>query len=117
MRILNKVSQWTQLRGCFLAAVVTLSAVAVILLSLPASAVDGFDLPGSDYANFSASSAFVCRNTCGGDSKCQAWTWVKPGFQGPTGRCYLKDKLPTLVRNNCCNSGARENILALPDLP
>lgn len=72
MRILNKVSLWTQLRGYFLAAVITLSAVAVILLPPPALAVDGFDLPGFDYANFSASSAVVCRNTCGGDSKCQA---------------------------------------------
>lgn len=75
-----------------------------------AHAVDGFDLPGFDYVSFNASSAFVCRNTCGGDSRCQAWTWVKPGVQGPAGRCWLKHRVPTLVRNSCCNSGSRENI-------
>jgi len=87
-----------------------LFASAIMLLPLPAHAVDGFDLPGSDYANFNAASAPVCRNTCGGDSRCQAWTWVKPGIQGPTGHCWLKYRVPTLVRNTCCNSGSRENI-------
>ena len=82
----------------------------LILMGAPAYAVDGFDLPGSDYSGFDAASWFVCRNTCGGDSRCQAWTWVKPGFQGPRGRCYLKSRVPTLVRNNCCNSGSAENI-------
>jgi len=87
-----------------------LFAAIITLFPLPAHAVDGFNLPGSDYTNFSASSAFVCRNSCGGDSRCQAWTWVKPGIQGPSGRCWLKDRVPTLVRDNCCNSGSGANI-------
>ena len=103
MRILNALAGALAMRAHLFVA-------AVILLPLPVHAVDGFDLPGSDYANFSASSASVCRNTCGGDSRCQAWTWVKPGVQGPTGRCWLKHRLPALVKNNCCNSGSRENI-------
>jgi PAN domain-containing protein len=82
----------------------------LILVSTPAYAVDGFDAPGGDYTNFEAASAFVCRNTCGGDSRCQAWTWVKPGFQGPAARCYLKSRVPRLVKNNCCNSGSGANI-------
>ena len=86
--------------------------LAILLLRLPASSVDGFNLPGSDYANFNADNQFVCRNSCGGDSRCQAWTWVKPGIQGPTGRCWLKHRVPTLVRDNCCNSGSRENMSA-----
>ena len=84
--------------------------VALTLLPLAVEAVDGFDQPGSDYANFTASSAPVCRNSCGGDSGCKAWTWVKPGFQGPAGRCWLKRRQPTLVKNACCNSGSREYI-------
>lgn len=103
MRLLNAIA------GTRLTRVYLLSA-AVTLLPLAVYAVDGFDLPGSDYVNFNASSAFVCRNTCGGDSRCQAWTWVKPGIQGPTGRCWLKHRLPSLVKNNCCNSGSRANI-------
>lgn len=72
--------------------------------------VPGFDLPGSDYVNFSAGSASVCRDSCGGEPRCQAWSWVKPGIQGPTGVCWLKDTLPALVRNDCCTSGSREYI-------
>ena len=85
-------------------------AAAMMLCGLSVHAVDGVNLPGSDYANFNADSAFVCRNTCGGDAKCQAWTWVKPGIQGPSGRCWLKHRVPTLVKDNCCNSGSREFI-------
>src|SRR5215471_7069150 len=55
----------------------------VLLGYLPVNGVDGFNLPGSDYANFNADSWWVCRNTCGGDSRCQAWTWVKPGYSRP----------------------------------
>lgn len=87
-----------------------LLTAAVILFPVPGHAVDGFDMPGNDYANFPASSAFVCRNTCGGESRCQGWTWVKPGIQGPAGRCWLKHTLPALVKNNCCSSGSREHI-------
>ncbi len=85
---------------------------AMLLSCLPIYAVDGFNMPGSDYANFNAESPFVCRNTCGGDSNCQGWTWVKPGIQGPSGHCWLKFRLPTLVKDSCCNSGSRENISA-----
>lgn len=87
-------------------------ATTLLLLLACASltAVDGVNLPGSDYTNFTADSWPVCRNTCGGDSRCQAWTWVKPGIQGPTGRCWLKHRLPTIVKDNCCNSGSREFI-------
>jgi len=84
----------------------------LLLGYLPVNAVDGFNLPGSDYANFNADSWWVCRNTCGGDSRCQAWTWVKPGIQGPSGHCWLKHSLPKLVKDACCNSGSRENIFA-----
>src|SRR5262245_10927155 len=87
-----------------------LLAVIAILMPLPSYAVDGFNLPGNDYANFVADSAFVCRNTCGGESRCQGWTWVKPGIQGPAGHCWLKHTLPALVKDDCCNSGSRENI-------
>ena len=87
-----------------------LSSAAMLLAALPTCAVDGFNLPGSDYRNFDADSWFSCRNTCGGESRCQAWTWVKPGIQGPRGHCWLKHRVPTLVKDACCNSGSRQNI-------
>jgi hypothetical protein len=40
-------------------------AIVLTLLSWSAFAVDGTNLPGHDYANFDAPSAFVCRTTCG----------------------------------------------------
>ena len=106
MKILNASTGVLNLPAC----ATRIFVVALTLLPLSAGAVDGFDLPGSDYDNFTASSAPVCRNSCAGDSRCQAWTWVKPGFQGPAARCWLKHRLPKLVKNSCCNSGSRENI-------
>jgi hypothetical protein len=82
----------------------------MLLLALPAHALDGFNLPGSDYDNFSADSAILCMQTCAGDPRCRAWTWVKPGIQEPNGHCWLKVRVPTLVPDSCCDSGAAENI-------
>ena len=79
-------------------------ALLPFALCLPAGAVDGTNLPGSDYANFDAPSAFVCRTSCGGEAKCQAYTWVKPGVQGPGGHCWLKSAEPAIVKDNCCDS-------------
>jgi hypothetical protein len=89
-----------------------LHVAAMVLVGLPVLAVDGVNLPGSDYAHFSADSQFVCRNSCGGDPDCKAWTWVKPGIQGPAGQCWLKSRVPPIVKDDCCSSGARENISA-----
>jgi hypothetical protein len=66
MRPLNAIAGTHRTKACLLAAAVTLLPLAIYAVAV--YAVDGFDLPGSDYANFNASSAFVCRNTCGGDS-------------------------------------------------
>lgn len=93
----------------FAATLLCLFGAAMLLLAKPAHAVDGIDFPGSDYADFDASSSLVCENTCMGDSDCHAWTWAKPGFKGPTGRCYLKSKVPQQVANKFCESGSREN--------
>jgi hypothetical protein len=88
----------------------SLLAMLLVLLSWPAMAVDGTNLPGHDYTHFPAPSVTVCRNSCGGDSRCQAYTWVKPGIQGPSGQCWLKDAVPTIVKDPCCDSFTRELI-------
>jgi hypothetical protein len=93
----------------------TIVALALNLLCWSAFAVDGTNLPGHDYANFDAPSAFVCRTTCGGESRCQAYTWVKPGIQGSSGRCWLKHTLPSIVKDTCCDSGPR-NFISKRDL-
>jgi hypothetical protein len=86
---------------------VLFALVCTLFLSLPAWAVDGTNLPGSDYANFPAHSAQVCKNTCAGESRCKAYTWVKPGIQGPGGMCWLKHSEPEIVRDSCCDSFTR----------
>jgi hypothetical protein len=53
-----------------------------------------------------------CAQACNDDSQCKAFTFVKPGFQGPDGRCYLKYGVPDPVPNECCISGALRNISA-----
>jgi hypothetical protein len=106
---------WSDFNAVKFAKRYHLLAIVLTLISLPAFAVDGTDLPGHDYANFDAPSAFVCRNTCGGESRCQAYTWVKPGIQGPSGRCWLKTTLPKIVKNPCCDSGPR-NFISKSDL-
>jgi hypothetical protein len=89
---------------------IRLVATLLMMVCRYVFAVDGTDLPGHDYANFEAPSARVCRATCGGETRCQAYTWVKPGIQGPNGRCWLKSSLPAIVKNSCCDSGPRKFI-------
>lgn len=92
-----------------------LVAIVLTIIAWPSFAVDGTNLPGHDYANFDSPSAFVCRTTCGGESRCQAYTWVKPGIQGPNGHCWLKHTLPEIVKDPCCDSGPR-NFISKRDL-
>jgi len=71
------------------------------------SLLSGIDLRGSDYANFWNESAepAQCQNACRADSKCAAWTYVKPGVQGEKARCWLKSDVPPRSKNDCCTSG------------
>jgi len=68
------------------------------------------DRPGGDYRNFimEKSNANDCRKTCKADVQCRAYTYVKPGIQGPKARCWLKSVQPAPVPNECCESGIKE---------
>jgi len=48
-----------------------------------------------------------CRQLCDGDARCVSFTWVRPGRQGPTGNCWLKNSIPRPNRDNCCISGVK----------
>ena len=72
------------------------------------------DRPGFDYANFDIfpappflSAEANCMERCRRDlsAPCLAWTFVKPGIQGPNARCWLKNRIPAARANNCCVSG------------
>jgi hypothetical protein len=45
-------------------------SAAMLVSCLPAIAVDGFNMPGLDHANFNADTSFICRDSCGGDTRC-----------------------------------------------
>src|SRR5262249_33727968 len=48
---------------------------------------------GGDYSGFDIKTDHIedCEGACKDDTKCAAWTYVKPGLQGPQARCYLKN--------------------------
>lgn len=73
------------------------------------TAEKGVDLPGLDYKSFwlPKDDPELCRQACADDEKCKAYTYVKPGVQGPQARCFLKGRVPSAKRNDCCVSGVK----------
>lgn len=69
------------------------------------------DRPGSDYRSFDLEDAdpALCASQCGKEAKCRAWTYVKPGVQATSARCWLKDQVPEPVTANFAVSGVRED--------
>jgi hypothetical protein len=63
------------------------------------------NLYGADYRHLSTDNSADCQSACKKDKECLAWTYVRPGVQGPDARCYLKNKIPQSTINNCCTSG------------
>lgn len=62
--------------------------------------------PGSDIQNLVIASPGACRNACLSNPNCRAFTYVNAGIQGPQPRCWLKNRIPNAVPDNCCTSGA-----------
>ena len=69
----------------------------------------GTDRPGQDYRNFDLPEAQpeLCQAQCGADPQCQAFTYVQPGLQGPSARCWLKSGVPAAGASSCCISGVK----------
>ena len=69
--------------------------------------MSGVDMLGSDYRNqqVGGNNPNTCFNMCKRDSKCLAWTHVKPNIQGPKSVCWFKNVIPKPKTNNCCTSG------------
>lgn len=70
------------------------------------------DRMGSDYSGYDLSAADpeLCRKACEDDAQCKAYTYVKPGVQGPNARCYLKNAVPAASANACCISGVKQAV-------
>lgn len=67
----------------------------------------GIDRPGGDYTNADSSDALACQAACSADQMCKAFTFVNPGVQGPSGKCWLKASVPATRADPCCTSGVR----------
>jgi uncharacterized coiled-coil protein SlyX len=71
------------------------------------------DRMGSDYNGFALDAADPqqCRQACAADTKCKAYTYVKPGVQGPQAMCFLKSAAAPATASDCCTSGVRKIVL------
>jgi len=64
---------------------------------------------GSDFTSFEAigDRMEICRDACAAESSCVAYTYVRPGLQGPRGMCWLKSSIPEAHLEGCCISGVK----------
>lgn len=70
--------------------------------------LENTNMPGNDFRDFElAQGAGTCQETCMKDAHCEAWTWVRAGLQGQKPHCWLKNKVPRAVADQCCKSGTR----------
>jgi hypothetical protein len=84
------------------------SLLIVVTMSGAALAVEvDTDRPGLDYRSFDIdqTNPGPCESACTAEARCRAWTYVKPGVQGPRARCWLKSAVPQATVNACCISG------------
>ena len=67
------------------------------------------DRPGANYRGFELRTPQpeLCRDACWNDRACRAFTYIRPGVQGPTARCWLKNAVPPARLNDCCLSGVK----------
>ena len=66
----------------------------------------GINLPGADIRRFETDGRNdECWSACAAETGCKAYTWVKPGVQGPRAVCWLKSSVPASVPNSDCVSG------------
>jgi hypothetical protein len=67
---------------------------------------DGVDRPGSDIKpGFDVTSASECQAACASTPGCQSFTYVHPGVQAASARCWLKNSVPASRKSGCCISG------------
>jgi hypothetical protein len=96
-------------------AAIVASAVLPLILAAPAFAQATFDvrgnvcIDGGNYSNFTLDNTndrhTTCQSRCAAAAHCKGYTYVRPGFQGPYGRCWLKVNVARTVNGPGCVSG------------
>lgn len=108
------------------AAAGVLAATSCVGMSTPtgsATSALGTDLEvdtnrlGDDYRTFELDhdDPSLCALACANEPQCKAFTYVKPGYQGPVARCWLKWQVPTARAESCCVSGVADETPADTD--
>ena len=102
------------LRGLIVASafVIAVSGISGAALAQGENFSANTDRPGNDIRNIPFNGdAQACLKLCNRERDCRAWTFVKPGVQGPSAVCFLKAPIPRAVANQCCTSGViRKNL-------
>lgn len=103
------------IKGCITLVAFVLSLGVEIAFAQGAQYVEeNTNRPGADYRSFDVPTPApgvlggtwdVCQRQCEKEQKCHAWTYVKPGIQGPRARCWLKKPMPEAQPDDCCTSG------------
>jgi len=63
---------------------------------------------GGDYRTFETApetAGAACKTACESDSRCRAFTYMRPGYGGANARCYLKNTITRPRHRPCCISG------------
>ncbi len=70
---------------------------------------EGYDRLGGDYKNYPLPSpgAAQCSSACLSEPQCKAYTYVKPGIQGPQARCWLKNSFQMRTKQDVTVSGVK----------
>lgn len=92
-------------------------ATPVMAATTVASALEqDSNRPGMDYTSFNLATADprLCQQACDREARCQSFTYVKPGVQGSSARCWLKSGVPAARRDTCCVSGVKAAAPAAP---
>jgi hypothetical protein len=66
------------------------------------------DRVGGDYRNFEIAAdptGLSCKAACEADNRCRAWTYQRPGYFGPSARCFLKNQVKPPRRRPYAISG------------
>jgi len=83
---------------------------SAVISSKPHFELSDTDRPGNNYRNFDLPQPDpnLCLEACQKDPRCKAFTYVKPGVQGPKARCWLKDAVSPEKPSGCCISGVKQ---------
>ncbi len=92
-------------------AVMALSGTAAAQGSRSFSTEPGIDRPGGDFDTWVVDGdhkeAWRCKDSCQGNPRCKAYTFVAPTSSDANGLCRLKETVPAPVASTCCTSGVR----------